>query len=229
MIFLDEYNNHADNDSCSKTASLSDDSSVDSLNVFEIDDIHAIQLNIPVPKCTKKITKNYFPTSIAIADSIALKKSQRLLRVLFDSGAMKTMIHRRALPASAEPTKLTNTKTMSTLAGNLQTTEVVKLRKIKLPEFDKTKTVDEQKALVFDMPCRCDIILGSDFLFKAGIEIKYSDATVEWFEHAIPMRDPQKFDDDDFAQLIEQLTVQEDDEFFGEDFLDNFLVQKILE
>ena len=123
--------------------------------------------------------------------------------------------------------KISNTKTMSTLAGNLKTTEVVTLRKIKLPEFDKTKTVDEQKALVFDMPCLYDIILGSDFLFKAGIEIKYSDATVEWFEHTIPMRDPLKFDDEDFAQLIEQLSVQEDDEFFGEDFLDSYLVQNI--
>ena len=162
-------------------------------------------------------------------DTIALKKSQRLLRVLFDSGAMKTMIHRRALPADADTIKLAEGKIMTTLAGKFKTTEVVTLRKIKLPEFDKTKTVDEQKALVFDMPCRYDIILGSDFLFKAGIEIKYSDATVEWFEHTIPMQDPLKFDDEDFAQLIEQLSVQEDDEFFGEDFLDSYLVQNILE
>ena len=145
IFFLDEQNNNADNDSCSKTASLSNDSSVDSLNVSKINEIHLIELNIPVPKCTKNNKQNYVPTSITIADSIALKKSQCLLRISFDSGAMKTMIHRRPLPASAEPTKLTNTKTMSTLAGKLKTTEVVKLRKIKLPEFDKTKWSTSRK------------------------------------------------------------------------------------
>ena len=65
-----------------------------------------------------------------------MKKSQCLLRVLFD--------HRRALPADVAPTKLTEEKIMTTLAGKFKTTEVVTLRKNKLPEFDKTKTVHEQ-------------------------------------------------------------------------------------
>ena len=66
---------------------------------------------------------------------------------------MKTMIHCRALHTDAAPTKLTEGKIMTTLTGKLKTTQVVTLRKIKLPKFDKTKTVDEQKALIFDMPC----------------------------------------------------------------------------
>ena len=65
-----------------------------------------MEYHIPLPKCTK----NYVPASIAIMDTIALKKSQRLLRVLFDSGAMKTMIQRRALPADAAPAKLSEEK-----------------------------------------------------------------------------------------------------------------------
>ena len=83
---------------------------------------------------------------------------------------MKMTIHHCALPADAAPTKLTEEKIMTTLTGKFKTTEVVTLRKIKLLEFDKIKTVNEQKALVFDMPCRYDIILGSDFLFKAGMK-----------------------------------------------------------
>ena len=43
------------------------------------------------------------------------------------------------------------------------------------------------------------------------------------------MRDPLKFDDDDFRQLIDQFLIQEDEEFFGDDFFDNYLVQKILD
>ena len=41
------------------------------------------------------------------------------------------------------------------------------------------------------------------------------------------MRYPLKFSDKDFAQLIENLSIQEDEEFFGDDFFNNHLVQKI--
>ena len=167
----------------------------DNDSIAEIDENFTMEYHIPLPKCTK----NNVMALIAIMDTIALKKLQSLLCVLFKSGTMKTMIHHCALPTDTAPTKLTEGKIMTTLTGKFKTTEVVTLQKIKLPEFDKTKTVHGQKALVFDMPGRYDIILDSDFLFKAGIEIKYSDTTVEWFEHTIPMRDPLKFDDDDFT------------------------------
>ena len=48
---------------------------------------------------------------------------------------------------------------------------MVKLRNLKLPEFDKNCQVDEQKALVFDQKCRYDILLGAYFLTKTGIDV----------------------------------------------------------
>jgi hypothetical protein len=38
------------------------------------------------------------------------------------------------------------------------------LLQIKLPEFSRNRTIDSHKALVFNSPCRYDVILGADFL-----------------------------------------------------------------
>jgi len=73
------------------------------------------------------------------------------------------LIIRLALPRVAKPKKLSTTKTPKTLAGNVAAAEVITLRVIRLPAFDKNRGIDEQKAHVFDAPCRYDIIFGMDF------------------------------------------------------------------
>ncbi len=40
-------------------------------------------------------------------------------------------------------------KEKNTLAGTYTSTEVVTMRNLRLPEFDKSRNVDSQKALVF--------------------------------------------------------------------------------
>ena len=67
---------------------------------------------------------------------------------------------------------------MYTLAGTTQTKEMVHLSGLKLPKFDKNRTIDVQKALIFDEKCRYDVILCADFLTKSGIDIKYSTGTM---------------------------------------------------
>ena len=44
------------------------------------------------------------------------------------------------------------------------------MRDIKLPEFSRNRTVDSHNALVFNSPCKYDVILGADFLTKTGID-----------------------------------------------------------
>jgi hypothetical protein len=57
-------------------------------------------------------------------------------------------------------------------------------RNLRLPELDKTRNVNQQKALVFDTDsCRYDVILGADLLSKTGIDVKYSTGTIEWFDN----------------------------------------------
>ncbi len=78
---------------------------------------------------------------------------------------------------------------METLAGSYTSSEMGVLRNLRLPEFDKNRNVDQQKALIFDADsCRYDVILGADFLSKAGIDVKYSTGTIEWFDNELPMR-----------------------------------------
>ena len=49
---------------------------------------------------------------------------------------------------------------MRTIAGNGMTKEMVILWDMRLPEFDKSQQVHQQKALVFDHDCQYDVILG---------------------------------------------------------------------
>ena len=106
-------------------------------------------------------------------------RSHKILRILLDSGSRKTLIKRSALPRGTKPKKLSTTKTLTTLAGNVAAAEIVTLRDIRLPEFDKNRRIEEQKDLVFDAPCRYDIILGTDFLTKVGININYETGFME--------------------------------------------------
>jgi hypothetical protein len=53
------------------------------------------------------------------------------------------------------------------------------MRNLRLPEFNKNRNVNQQKALVFQSEtCKYDIILGADFLTKTGIDVKYSTGTM---------------------------------------------------
>jgi hypothetical protein len=65
---------------------------------------------------------------------------------------------------------------------------MVVMRNIRLPELDKNRNVDQQKALVFESKtCKYDVILGADFLTKTGIDVKYSTRTIEWFDNELPL------------------------------------------
>ncbi len=57
---------------------------------------------------------------------------------------------------------------MSTLAGTYTSTKIVIMHNLRLPEFDKNRNVDQQKALVFQSEtCKNDVILDADFFDKS--------------------------------------------------------------
>ena len=58
------------------------------------------------------------------------------------------MISRKALPKGTLPLKLGNTQKVLTLAGTMKTNEMVKLRNLKLSEFDKDCCIDKYEALI---------------------------------------------------------------------------------
>ena len=60
-------------------------------------------------------------------------------------------------------------------SGKIQLQEVEILRDLRLSEFDKNRHIGEQKCLVFDNDnVKYDIILGTNFLPKAGVKLNYS-------------------------------------------------------
>jgi hypothetical protein len=67
---------------------------------------------------------------------------------------------KKCLPKHCKPCKLSSSKKVSTLAGTYTSTEIVIMRNLRLPEFDKNRYVDQQKALVFQSEtCKYDVIL----------------------------------------------------------------------
>ena len=88
-----------------------------------------------------------------VVDTMGLKKSRALIKVLFDPGSTKLFISRKALPRGAQLIPLPSTKKVTTLAGSMQVSDMAHLRDLRLSEFDRNRQIDKQKALVFDGKC----------------------------------------------------------------------------
>ena len=108
---------------------------------------------------------------------------------------------------------------VNTLAGSYNTSEMVVTRNLRLPELDKNRNVDQQKALVFESKtCKYDVILGADFLTKTGIDVKYSTRTIEWFDNELPLRDPYSLTNRDTLAMAEILEIQQEVELYDMDW-----------
>jgi hypothetical protein len=80
---------------------------------------------------------------------------------------------------------------VNTLAGSYQSSAMVVMHNLRLPELDKNRNIEQHKALIFESDtCKYNVILGADFLNKTGIDVKYSTNTIEWFKNELPLRDP---------------------------------------
>jgi hypothetical protein len=129
--------------------------------------------------------------TIMIADSIGAVRSRKLLKVLLDSGSTTTLINKKCLPKKCKPCQISQSRMVNTLAGSYQLSAMVVMCNLRLPEFDKNRNIEQQKALIFESDtCRYDVILGADFLTKTGIDVKYSTGAIEWFKNELPIRDP---------------------------------------
>jgi len=166
-------------------------------------------------------SRNLTPVTIMVADTIGTVKSRRLLKVLLDSGSTTTLINKKCLPRKCLPCKTSQSRMVNTLAGNYQSSAMVIMCNLRLPELDKNRNIEQHKALIFESEnCKYDVILGADFLTKTGIDVKYSTNTIEWFENELPLRDPHLLKDKDFASMATIIEIQQEVEFFGMDWYD---------
>ena len=93
----------------------------------------------------------------------------------------------------------------------------------------KNRRIDKQKSLIFENKCRYDVILGSDFLTKFGMDIKYSDGTMHWFENIRPMREPWSLDNKEYVAMADANNIQHEGDLFGEDWLESYPINTIVD
>jgi hypothetical protein len=116
--------------------------------------------------------RNLTPVTIMVVDTIGTVRSRRLLKILLDSGSTTTLINKKCLPGKCQPCPISQSRMVNTLAGSYQSSAMVVMRNLRLPELDKNRNVDQQKALMFESEtCKYDAILGADFLTKTGIDV----------------------------------------------------------
>ncbi len=115
---------------------------------------------------------------------------------------------------------------MRILADHLKTQEVVMMQDISLPEFNKNRRINQQKVLVFGSNnIKYNIILGTNFLSKTGIKLKYSEGNMEWFDCSTPLCPPGGLDSKEFDTMEDIIHIQVKDKIFGKDWLECFATE----
>jgi hypothetical protein len=78
------------------------------------------------------------------------------------------------------------------------------MRNLRLPEFDKNRNVDQQKAPIFQLEtCKYDVILGANLFGKIVTDTKYSTGTMEWFDNELPLCNPHLLQNKEFEAIAE--------------------------
>jgi hypothetical protein len=209
--------------SCSSLDNTSvGNASLETLKVYQLE-ADEMEINYRGPKI---LPKNETPATICTANTIGLLRSRKLLRVLLDSGSNACLIKRSALPKGIIPKDLTDKKSFTTLAGTLSAKQMVTLRDLRLPEFDKNRRITQQRALIFDSnTCKYDIILGTNFLSKTGIKLDYDEGNMVWYDCVLPMRPHCGLTSNDFNDMEDQYYIQVEEDLLGEDWLQSYATE----
>ena len=85
-------------------------------DLFQHEEHQKFTFKVPTPKCKTPRYDDLCPTTILLSGTInGIDSSNKLLRILFDSGSRQTMIHQRVLPKGTTPQKLNEPAQMSTV------------------------------------------------------------------------------------------------------------------
>eukprot|EP01082_Thalassiosira_pseudonana_P010583 g9231.t1 g9231 contig36:162528-164371(+) len=202
------------------------DNGEDDIGMIDMLAFEPIIYQVPTPKQLQSQSKDIVPATLMIAQKVQGQQCPRLLKVLLDSGGGATLFHRSCLPRGATPRMLPEKKEMKTILGTFIPNNEVLLEDIQLPEFDKSRKVDFVNAFIFDEPCRYDVILGRDFLSKAGITICFKSNVMTWLENVVPMRCPTT--DKETLEAVLDACYMHDEEYELEiDWLDGYLSNPI--
>jgi hypothetical protein len=139
--------------------------------VYAISEDNGSDKEVDKPK--KNVLQNLTPVTIMMVDTISSVRSRRLLKILLDSGSTTTLVNKKCLPKKCRPCQISQNRMVNTLIGSYQSPATVVMHNLRLPEHDKNRNVEQQKALIFQSDtCKYDVILSADFLTKTGIDVK---------------------------------------------------------
>ena len=108
------------------------------------------------------------------------------------------------------------------LVGPIETNKIVKIKQLHFPEVNKNMDAEQHKMIVFNSNCQYDDFLEVYFLQKAGININYVNSQIEWLNGHLPLQDPNLCYDDNKNLLANCLLTQEEEEWFGDNFMELF-------
>jgi hypothetical protein len=115
---------------------------------------------------------------------------------------------------------------VKTLTGQLKMQQVVTMRDLRLPEFDKPGTSNLLMVIVFDNNnIKYNIILSTNLLSKTGFKSNCSEGNMEWLDYSIPLCPPGGLDSNKFNALECMFNIQVKDEIFHKDCLKIFATE----
>ena len=138
---------------------------------------------------TKKNKETLSPIVFANVNVKRGKGKVQTIKVLLDSGASKTFINKQVV-RKLKIVKNASKMVFNTPGGQLISNSTCKVL-FQLPELNSSRTI-EWKCQVNDskVPTNYDMIIGRDLLEELGINIQFSDGTIEWDDAQLPMRSP---------------------------------------
>ena len=160
------------------------------------------------PPKPPKPRKDLLPFTFAASQNVQGVSLSRALVVLLDSGSTSTWISRKALPKGVHG-KTIDAIVGSTLAGQFKSSQQVVIDSLSLPEFHRGRVLPELKAMIFEAPCRYDMIIGRDVLRAFGLSLDFETDSISTEGLSMPMRE--------FPKPAEGVSVAEQLVF---DFLD---------
>ena len=155
---------------------------------------------------TGYIDKDLRPLAFVRFNTRQGKPKPVTIRALLDSGASESLVSSRfSSKLRVKDTKQTTT-VWSTPAGELKTRDKVKAQ-FTIPELQEKKLIEWNIHVAQNMGAY-DMIIGRDVLSFLGIDIRFSDQTVEWEGAEMPFK-PVDATPETFYHIEEAMAVSE--------------------
>ena len=91
----------------------------------------------------------------------------------------------------------------------MELNQTIMLEQLHFTGFNKKIKVEWNEMVLFNSSCWYEIIMGGEFLQKAGININYAKSQVEWLDGHLPLQNSYEFYKEEQNFLVYMLYAQE--------------------